>query len=98
VGVVADADLDRDAIDVPRSTGGWPAALASARLWPIPNVPRERNLSGVSFAVANVTSFWRGRLSARRSVPCGRARRLRESLATKLGFALSSSPMVARTR
>ena len=47
------ARRDRD-----RARGdGVPAFAASPYPRPIPNVPRERNLSGVSFAVANVTGF-----------------------------------------
>lgn len=57
VGVVADAALDRDAIDVTAIDGGPPHFRAAPFPRPIPNVPRERNLSGVSFAVANVTGF-----------------------------------------
>ena len=58
-GVVADADLDRDEIDVTPidGGGGLPQFKAAPFPRPIPNVPRERNLSGVSFAVANVTGF-----------------------------------------
>lgn len=57
IGVVADAELDRDEIDVATIDGGLPHFKASPFPRPIPNVPRERNLSGVSFAVANVTGF-----------------------------------------
>ena len=57
VGVVGDADLDRDEIDVTPTVDGLPRFTAAPYPRPIPNVPRERNLSGVSFAVANVTGF-----------------------------------------
>jgi len=57
VGVVADPDIERDAIDVAGDGEGIPRFTASPYPRPIPNVPRERNLSGVSFAVANVTGF-----------------------------------------
>jgi subtilisin family serine protease len=57
VGVMADADLDRDEIDVTQTETGLPRFTAAPFPRPIPNVPRERNLSGVSFAVANVTGF-----------------------------------------
>lgn len=57
VGVVSNADLDRNAIDVTHAGEGLPAYTAAPFPRPIPNVPRERNLSGVSFAVANVTGF-----------------------------------------
>jgi subtilisin family serine protease len=57
VGVVADADLDRNEIDAVAREGELPHYTAAPFPRPIPNVPRERNLSGVSFAVANVTGF-----------------------------------------
>jgi hypothetical protein len=50
--VVADAQLERDELMV--DGGGFTAAPFPR---PIPGVPRERNLSGVSFAVANVSGF-----------------------------------------
>jgi subtilisin family serine protease len=56
-GVTRDEALDRDAIDVERRDGDVPIFSASPYPRSIPNVPRERNLSGVSFAVANVTGF-----------------------------------------
>jgi subtilisin family serine protease len=56
-GVVADWTGERDALEVARRDDGSLAFSASAYPRPIPNVPRERNLSGVSFAVANVTGF-----------------------------------------
>lgn len=52
VSVVADARLERDEL-VLTETGF--AAAPFPR--PIPGVPKERNVSGVSFAVANVTGF-----------------------------------------
>jgi subtilisin family serine protease len=57
VGVVADVELDRDEIDVAPFGADLPVYKAAPFPRPIPNVPRERNLSGVSFAVANVTGF-----------------------------------------
>jgi subtilisin family serine protease len=66
VGVVADSELDRDEIDVAASGIGVPHFRAAPFPRPIPNVPRERNLSGVSFAVANVTGFL-----ARATEACG---------------------------
>lgn len=57
VGVMADLELDRDAIDTAPSGHELPLYNAAPYPRPIPNVPRERNLSGVSFAVANVTGF-----------------------------------------
>jgi subtilisin family serine protease len=56
-GVSADDTIDRDAIDIEARDGDVPLFAASPYPRPIPNVPRERNLSGVSFAVANVTGF-----------------------------------------
>ena len=50
--VVADSTLEREEIDIDER------GLAAAPYpRPIPGVPRERNLSGVSFAVANVSGF-----------------------------------------
>jgi subtilisin family serine protease len=57
VGVMADADLDRDQIEIAANGEEFPRFRAAPFPRPIPNVPRERNLSGVSFAVANVTGF-----------------------------------------
>jgi Subtilase family len=66
VGVVADDELDRDEIDVTTAGHELPHFKAAPFPRPIPNVPRERNLSGVSFAVANVTGFL-----ARATEACG---------------------------
>lgn len=57
LGVVADPELDRNEIELRARPGDLPAYMAAPFPRPIPNVPRERNLSGVSFAVANVTGF-----------------------------------------
>jgi hypothetical protein len=56
VGVIADEAMERTEIDA-KSSGGGLIVRASPFPRPIPNVPRERNLSGVSFAVANVSGF-----------------------------------------
>lgn len=56
VGVIAEWDGDRNAIEV-RIQGDAITIVASAYPRPIPGVPVERNLSGVSFAVANATGF-----------------------------------------
>lgn len=56
-GVIADWSCERDALTVDRVDAGLPRFQASAYPRPIPGVPRERNLSGVSFAVANTTGF-----------------------------------------
>jgi subtilisin family serine protease len=50
--VVADSTLERDEIEIDEQ--GFAAAPYPR---PIPGVPKERNLSGVSFAVANVSGF-----------------------------------------
>jgi subtilisin family serine protease len=57
VGVVADATMSRDEIDVTQASDGRVIVTASPYPRPIPNVPKDRNLSGVSFAVANATGF-----------------------------------------
>jgi subtilisin family serine protease len=56
VGVNVDWHLSRDevSVDESREPALW---RASGLPRPIPGVPPERNLSGVSFAVANVTGF-----------------------------------------
>ena len=58
IGVVPDAELDRELIEIDTSRRELPVLVrASIYPRPIPGVPRERNLSGVSFAVANVSGF-----------------------------------------
>jgi subtilisin family serine protease len=57
IGVLSNEDLDRNEIDVEPRNDDLPSYTAAPFPRPIPNVPRERNLSGVSFAVANVTGF-----------------------------------------
>jgi subtilisin family serine protease len=56
VGVIADDTIDRHEIEI-RLDGEALIVRASPFPRPIPNVPRERNLSGVSFAVANVSGI-----------------------------------------
>ena len=56
VGVVMDEDLPRDCVEV-RGEGGDGVVAASPYPRPIPGVPVERNLNGISFAVANVTGM-----------------------------------------
>ena len=56
LGVLADSECERDEIEV-REEGSSVSATASIFPRPIPEVPRERNLSGISFAVANATGF-----------------------------------------
>jgi subtilisin family serine protease len=57
LGVLADNECERDEIDLRDVSIGFCAA-ASIFPRPIPDVPREHNLSGISFAVANVTGFF----------------------------------------
>ena len=57
LGVVADMVHERDEIALRRGNEGEMVAAASVFPRPIPDVPRERNLSGISFAVANVSGF-----------------------------------------
>jgi Subtilisin-like serine proteases len=56
-GVVADWSCERDSLDVTPRVGGVSRFSASAYPRPIPGVPKEKNLAGVSFAVANVAGF-----------------------------------------
>lgn len=55
--VSPDWECDRESLTVAARPGGLPKFVASPYPRPIPGVPRERNLTGVSFAVANVTGF-----------------------------------------
>lgn len=57
VGVVVDASLARECVEV-RSAGPAGALIAASPYpRPIPGVPPERNLNGISFAVANATGM-----------------------------------------
>ncbi len=56
VGVLLDADCDRSELRV-GELDGRAVLLASGFPRPIPGVPPERNLQGISFAAANVTGF-----------------------------------------
>ena len=58
VGVVADASLPRECVEV-RGDQGQARFLIAASPYPrpIPGVPPERNLNGISFAVANATGM-----------------------------------------
>ena len=57
LGVVAAPELDRDTIEFEAVAGEGVRVRASIYPRPIPGVPKERNLHGVSFAVANVSGF-----------------------------------------
>ena len=56
IGVAVDWQGERDRYDVNRSDDGT-VFIASAYPRDIPGVPRDRNLNGISFAVANMTGF-----------------------------------------
>lgn len=56
IGVEAAADLPRDRYSI-HAEAGRTVFLASPYPRPIPGVPLERNLSGASFAVANMCGF-----------------------------------------
>jgi len=56
VGVAVEADGDRDAYVAVETAQGW-VFRASPYPRSLPGVPKERNLSGISFAVANMTGF-----------------------------------------
>ena len=56
IGVELDWEISRDCYDV-KSLDDKPVFIASAYPRDIPGVPPERNLKGISFAVANVTGF-----------------------------------------
>ena len=56
IGVAVNAECPRHALQLPSDTLGATLA-ASPYPRPVPGVPPERNLSGVSFAVANVTGL-----------------------------------------
>ena len=57
VGVVLDAGQPREQIAVRPAQGGRRVVMASPFARPIPGVPVERNLNGVSFAVANTSGI-----------------------------------------
>jgi subtilisin family serine protease len=56
IGVRADAACDRHAYDI-AIVRGRPVLVTSPYPRDIPGIPRERNLSGISFAVANASGF-----------------------------------------
>jgi hypothetical protein len=56
LGVSLDERCDRNRYRV-RETGDGVAFLASGYPRPAPGIPKERNLQGISFAVANMSGF-----------------------------------------
>jgi len=65
VGVEPDWSCERNELEIVRDATRVPVFRASAYPRPIPGVARERNLSGISFAVANVTGFLARGIEAR---------------------------------
>lgn len=57
VAAVVDWDCPRDEMRLTRDPSGRTVCCASGYPRPIPGVPPERNLKGLSFAVANVSGF-----------------------------------------
>ena len=57
VAVEVDWECDRHELEFVEVAAGSLVLKASAYPRPVPGVPRDRNLSGISFAVANVTGF-----------------------------------------
>lgn len=55
LGVVLDASCSRDAVRLAWPSEAEPIAGAAGEPRPVPGLPQERNLQGVSFAVANAT-------------------------------------------
>ena len=69
IGVSLDWECDRDAITARVASGSRELTLAASGYpRPIPGVPPERNLSGVSFAVANASGFLARLLSSRADI------------------------------
>jgi subtilisin family serine protease len=69
IGVRMGAGLARDELDVEIDDDGALRCRASALPRPIPGVPPDRNVWGLSFAVANVTGFLARFLEARPEAP-----------------------------
>ena len=67
IGVVGRSDIERDEL-VAELTAPFDRSPVGASIYPrpIPGVPRERNLNGISFAVANVSGFLARWVEARR--------------------------------
>jgi hypothetical protein len=67
VGVCLDPDQPRESVAV-EERGGRPVVRASPYPRPVPGVPKERNLNGISFAVANATGCLAAALALRPDV------------------------------
>jgi subtilisin family serine protease len=65
IGVRVDWECPRTRYRIKDESGG-PVYYASGYPRPLPGLPRERNLNGISFAVANMTGFV---IRARQSIP-----------------------------
>jgi hypothetical protein len=91
IGVVADPHVDRRVCDVACSTDGAIVVRASPFPRPIPNVPPERNLSGVSFAVANVSGIVARLLEAANGDVGALRRQLEQGAHSSTGIASSRS-------
>lgn len=81
VGVLADSDCPRDRYSVNRIDDDV-VFIASAYPREIPGVPREHNLHGISFAVANMTGFV---ARARESAPDASVDDLKNTLDSRRG-------------
>ncbi|MCA1791107.1 MAG: S8 family serine peptidase [Thioalkalivibrio sp.] len=64
VGVLMDAGQPRERVRVQALESGTRAVVASPFARPIPGVPMERNLNGISFAVANASGVLANMLAA----------------------------------
>ena len=64
IGVILDPDLPRDRVRVAKGPDGTVTVAASGLPRPIPGVPPSANLSGISFAVANVSGVLAAALHA----------------------------------
>jgi subtilisin family serine protease len=72
-GALVDWGCERDAIEIADKRSASRVFRASGYPRPIPGVPKERNLSGVSFAVANVSGFLARALEGDDSAICSAA-------------------------
>jgi subtilisin family serine protease len=68
VGVLMSPEQPRESVSVAAVPGGGSALVASPYPRPIPGVPKERNLQGISFAVANASGVLASALAGRPDV------------------------------